>query len=233
MLYSESRQNRTQSHPTLTIILGFILTGLFCSCNNFAAPTEKELADLQRQQLLADSAQSAQQCLFGIVASNHDSLQADKMVDSYYKDGGSWMWVGEDTTFLAKASSVADYIEGQAKEMGFAPTAFFTQNIRDDVSHFRKLDFDSTQTSVSEAMARLELNLSKAYLRYALGQRYGFMNPHKVLNRLDKKGNAYRIIYAQGVLKDGIAEARTKYPDSKDVEYICSFIENSKRGVIR
>ena len=128
---------------------------------------------MHRQQLLADSAQSAKQCLTDIIASSHDSLQADKMVDSYYKDGGSWMWVGEDTAFLAKACSVADYIEGQAKEMGFAPKAFFTESIREDVSHFRTLDFDSTQTSVSEAMARLELNLSKAYLRYALGQRYG------------------------------------------------------------
>jgi UDP-N-acetylglucosamine acyltransferase len=45
--------------------------------------------------------------------------------------------------------------------------------------------------------------------------------------------DAYRIIYAQGILKDGIAEARTKYPDSKEVEYICSFIETSKRGIIR
>jgi len=45
--------------------------------------------------------------------------------------------------------------------------------------------------------------------------------------------DAYRIIYAKGILKDGIAEARTKYPDSKEVEYICSFIESSKRGVIR
>ena len=108
MLYSESRQNSTQSHPTLTIIFGFILTGLLCSCSNFATPTEKELADLHRQQLLADSAQSAQQCLTGIIASSHDSLQADKMVDSYYQDGGSWMWVGEDTAFLAKASLVAD-----------------------------------------------------------------------------------------------------------------------------
>lgn len=45
--------------------------------------------------------------------------------------------------------------------------------------------------------------------------------------------DAYRIIYAQSVLKDGIAEARAKYPDSKEVKYICSFIENSKRGIIR
>ena len=45
--------------------------------------------------------------------------------------------------------------------------------------------------------------------------------------------DAYRIIYSKGVLKDGIAEARAIYPNSKEVEYICSFIENSKRGVIR
>ena len=45
--------------------------------------------------------------------------------------------------------------------------------------------------------------------------------------------DVYRIIYSKGVLKDGIAEARAIYPNSKEVEYICSFIENSKRGVIR
>lgn len=45
--------------------------------------------------------------------------------------------------------------------------------------------------------------------------------------------DAYRIIYSQGVLKDGIAEAREKYPDSKEVDYICNFIESSKRGIIR
>ena len=44
---------------------------------------------------------------------------------------------------------------------------------------------------------------------------------------------AYRIIYSQGVLKDGLAMAREQFPDSKEVEYICSFIETSKRGVIR
>ena len=59
-------------------------------------------------------------------------------------------------------------------------------------------------------------------------RRRGFSN-----ETIEAIHDAYRIIYAQGVLKDGIAEARAKYPDSKEVEYICSFIENSKRGVIR
>ncbi len=59
-------------------------------------------------------------------------------------------------------------------------------------------------------------------------RRRGF--PNDVIEAIH---DTYRIIYAQGVLKDGIAEARAKYPDSKEVAYICSFIENSKRGIIR
>ena len=59
-------------------------------------------------------------------------------------------------------------------------------------------------------------------------RRRGFSN-----ETIETIHDTYRIIYAQGILKDGIAEARAKYPDSKEVEYICSFFEKSKRGVIR
>lgn len=59
-------------------------------------------------------------------------------------------------------------------------------------------------------------------------RRRGFSN-----ETIEQIHDAYRIIYARGILKDGIAEARAKYPDSKEVDYICSFFEKSKRGVIR
>jgi UDP-N-acetylglucosamine acyltransferase len=59
-------------------------------------------------------------------------------------------------------------------------------------------------------------------------RRRGFSN-----ETIDAIHDAYRIIYSKGIMKDGVAEARAKYPDSKEVDYICSFIENSKRGVIR
>lgn len=59
-------------------------------------------------------------------------------------------------------------------------------------------------------------------------RRRGFSN-----ETIEAIHDAYRIIYAQGVLKDGIAEARAKYPNVQEVENICSFIESSKRGIIR
>lgn len=59
-------------------------------------------------------------------------------------------------------------------------------------------------------------------------RRRGFSN-----ETIEMIHDTYRIIYAKGIIKEGIAEARAKYPDAKEVEYICSFIEKSKRGIIR
>ena len=59
-------------------------------------------------------------------------------------------------------------------------------------------------------------------------RRRGFSN-----ETIEAIHDAYRIIYASSVLKEGVAEARAKYPDMKEVDYICTFIENSKRGIIR
>ena len=59
-------------------------------------------------------------------------------------------------------------------------------------------------------------------------RRRGFSN-----ETIDMIDDTYRIIYSKGVIKEGVEEARAKYPESKEVDYICSFFENSKRGVIR
>lgn len=59
-------------------------------------------------------------------------------------------------------------------------------------------------------------------------RRRGFSN-----ETIEMIHDTYRTIYANGIIKDGIQEALVKYPGVKEVEYIYSFIENSKRGIIR
>ena len=59
-------------------------------------------------------------------------------------------------------------------------------------------------------------------------RRRGYTN-----EQIDIIHDTYRTIYANGIIKDGIQEARAKYPNVEEVEYICKFIENSKRGVVR
>jgi len=59
-------------------------------------------------------------------------------------------------------------------------------------------------------------------------RRHGFTN-----EQIDTIRDAYKIIYNDGVIKETVGMARAKYPDSKEVAYICDFIEQSERGIIR
>ena len=195
MLYSESRKNRQKGYYQLTAIFFVACLYLAASCQNNA--TQAEVASQQRLHLLEDSAQDAQTCLEHYLSISGDTILADRMARRYYQNEGEWLWMtAQDTTRMVSADSLANYLRRKAKEMGFSPDAFFADSIQNMLSHFQDLDFDSTGVSVSQTMASLELTVTKAYLRYAVGQRYGFMNPHKVLNFLDeRKGGGYRIVY--------------------------------------
>ena len=59
-------------------------------------------------------------------------------------------------------------------------------------------------------------------------RRRGFNN-----ELIDNIHEAYRLLYSKGVLKEGIDEIRKCLPESKEINYIIEFVENSKRGIIR
>lgn len=59
-------------------------------------------------------------------------------------------------------------------------------------------------------------------------RRRGFNN-----EKIDQIHEAYRLLYSKGLLKEGIEEIRKVLPPSKEIDYIISFVENSKRGIIR
>ena len=117
------------------------------------------------------------------LSAGHDSLQADAMTRSYYAEGGEWLWT-KTLEMTVQSHEVLDYLKSHVRETGFNPEAFFIQQISDDLERLDSLALDSLNT-MPEVMARAEWHLTRAYLRYARGQRYGFMNPAFVLNRTD------------------------------------------------
>ncbi|MDE7089221.1 MAG: hypothetical protein K2O54_03795, partial [Prevotella sp.] len=156
------------------------------ACHTNVTPAEVETQ--QRLRLLIDNVQDANAYLEQIVYHNNDSLSADLIANHYYINGGEWLWINaNNATRLAIADSLANFLKQKAREIGFSPNAFLIDSIHNALAHFQNLDFDSTGINVSQTMANLELNLTKAYLRYAIGQRYGFMSPHKALNHLDPR----------------------------------------------
>ncbi len=101
----------------------------------------------------------------------------------YYKHGGGSVWVdnwGADN----RADSLLDILDGKLPQMGFDTRHFHLKEIRSDLERMRNLQFDETN-DVSRVLARLEYYLNSAYLNYVVGQRFGFINPHHVLNSCD------------------------------------------------
>ena len=91
------------------------------------------------------------------------------------------------------ADTLLAILEARLPAIGFNQYAFNLSQIREDLERMRSLQFDKTN-DINLVMARLEYNLSKAYIRYTAGQRFGFVNPNYVLNHyeIDEKDSAKR-----------------------------------------
>lgn len=101
----------------------------------------------------------------------------------YLTDKGRFIWIdrlgtdGRSDTLLAYVSRVG--------EMGFASSVFGDSAIAADLRRIRSLDFDNAENCINKVASRLEYRLTKAFLKYSSGQRFGFVNPQYLLNRLD------------------------------------------------
>lgn len=94
---------------------------------------------------------------------------------------GKWftrMGVSED------ADSMLAYLRRELPRNGLDTSAFFVPQIAEDLAIVRSLAFDSVGQNINELLPRLDDNLTKAYIDYTTGQRYGFVRPDKVFNRL-------------------------------------------------
>jgi murein L,D-transpeptidase YcbB/YkuD len=196
MLHTESRENGKKGYGAIAVIAAVLIL-LAAGCTEILhQETEEERVARERLQLLSDSAQDAQQRLGQFLLTVPDTLLTDSLVYNYYNKGGQWLWVTADTTLLLhQADTLARFMAEKARSLAFAPEAFATEEILRDIDLFRTLRFDSAGVSPTDAMARLEMNLSRAFMRYAAGLRYGFVNPYVAFNHQDKRGAGYREVY--------------------------------------
>lgn len=114
---------------------------------------------------------------------DHDSLSVDYRVRGYYAGRGEFIWI-DRKGLDDRADTLLAHLQN-VRCMGLNEQKFRLPQIEDDLRHARNLDFDDDHYAINRVMARLEYNLTKAYLRYVSGQRFGFFNAHYVLNRLD------------------------------------------------
>lgn len=129
----------------------------------------------------------------------------------------------------ADADSVCAYLSREVPCNGLDTAAFFIPAIARDLEIVHQLAFDSVGVSINDLLPRLDANLTKAYIRFATGQRYGFMRP-RVFNRMDPKvGNpgTFARVFDYVVAAPDTTEAAKKVKEDDRMAYLIESAPNT------
>ena len=142
-----------------------------------------------------------------------NTVVADSRTRKYYVDSDSceFLWIrryGIDSSAVCLL-----YWLRQVGNEGLSEKAFFVKEIDTDLQRMRQLDFDDKDNTLTLVSARLEYNLTRAVLRYAYGQRYGFVNPYKAYNYYDveKEDSTGRVVKYRGLFDISVEQPESNY----------------------
>lgn len=150
---------------------------------------------------------------------------SDRYINNYYLDKGPYLWINRHGVDSRADTLLATLMDVGA--MGFTASAFYADKIEKDLARIRNLEFDDDLNTINHTMARLEYFLTKAFLRYAVGQRFGFVNPELVFNRLDTlegSGNTHRPVFRR------LFDVKIQHPDRAFFGQILESIHNYRVG---
>lgn len=230
MLHTEDRKTRKKGNYPLIVALAIVGATVMVGCKDKITNPNKELtveafSDLKKPSLSLRSP-LIREYIADLWRQDNDSSSTDYSVRRYYRDSKPFLWIdrfGVDS----RADSVVAALKTVAA-MGFTERSFRVADIESDIRRVRRLDFDDEEgpEAINRAMARIEYYLTKAYLRFVAGQRFGYVNPLYALNRLDAldtdstgKPLSYRRLYDVDILRPDKAFveralALTQYGDS-------------------
>ena len=165
------------------------------------AGLSSEYFDSFSDKSMEANAQEISDYILTIVKADHDSLKADRYTRAHYKyfttSPAAFLWINRQG-ISSQADTLLACLDSCERD-GFEKRQFCVEYIRKDIETLRNLSFETDgKNSVNRVLARLEYNLTKAFLRYAVGQRYGFTNPYDLFNRLDVHDSTpKRVTYRQ------------------------------------
>lgn len=158
-----------------------------------------------------------------LMAQDHDSLVSDYRTRGYYRQRGGFLWIDRHGVD-ARADTLLRWVETVGDD-GFSRKRFRVDEIRADLAALRALRVDTARHDINQVMARLEYNLTKACLRYVTGQRFGYMNPNDVLNRLDVRDSD-----GPGVRYRQLFDVRMEHPGKRFFQWAFDQVRHDSVG---
>lgn len=189
MLYRKGGQGRKKGfHSLVFLLLGACLLLDSCHAGNHG-PSEEQLSAFGTYVNSLDPSQ-LQHCLDSLLKADTILWEGDKVVRQRYAEtkpfSDSPLWFTR-MGVVPEADSLLCFLRTELPRNGLDTMAFFVPQIAEDLDVIHHLSFDSLGVSINEVLPRLDYYLSKAYVRYAVGQRYGFVKPAPLMNKLDVK----------------------------------------------
>ena len=189
--------------PSAIFLSLFFLTALFIACNGDGArhiPTTEEWQEWSVLEYAVE-VEPFQKELEHNTTVWPTPMYADNYTKQHYQQHPtSLIWVSR-MGIDHRADTLLTWLN-QAETLGFSPNVFYVDTLQQLLRQLRNQDFG--QESSSTILGRLEFLLTRAFLRYACGQRYGFINPNYTFNHLlvdppaageKRKTTIYRRIY--------------------------------------
>lgn len=110
-------------------------------------------------------------------------MYADAFTKKYYTGRGRFVWITRHGVG-SNADTLLSYLN-KVDEEGLKPSSFLVSNIEKDLKQLRSKE--ENEEDVNKLLGRLEFQLTKAYFRYAAGQRYGYTQPSHILNNIESE----------------------------------------------
>ncbi len=194
-----------------------LLCGVLVSCHEQVPNTNRSVS-LAYYQELANPAYTLNSKMIraqidSLIRNDKGTTVADLHTKRYYRNQGNLLWItryGVDH----RADTLLSYL-CRVGEMGFRTAPFHVKQLHKDLERIRTLDLQEAGSDANHVMARLEYRLTRAYLRYTIGQRFGFTNPTYLLNRLDSiVPNPYDTIQRPTRYR-GLFDVNMEHPDAR------------------
>lgn len=220
MLYRKGWQNRSENLHSIIAgwnvflaIRGLVFVALAClvaSCSERSNPY-KDLAlsdyDSLRVGHYVVRSHKVYAEIEQLMLADKVVCQADRFIRNYYHDKGRFVWIGR--LAWTNAPTACWTTSERWRPWASRPRGFAWRKIAADLQRMRTLQFDGHDNQACKVLGRLEYNLTRAYLRYVVGQRFGFVNPRTVYNRLDPHdGDTIRVSYRT------LYDVKTESPDN-------------------
>ena len=171
----------------LKLIIALSLAiSIFSSCQEKVVSTTRYVS-LEEYRTFGDinmsiNSHRIREVIDSMVRNDKDELTADFRTRSHYLQEGDFLWINRHG-LTSQADTLLEYLR-TVDRMGFSTHRFCVEQIEKDIDCVRNLAYDNKHT-INKVLGRLEYNLTKAYLRYTTGQRFGYLNPTYLFNHID------------------------------------------------